>query len=187
MISTQMKTLNRFAQPRQSSQQETKASAPIDRVQLSGNSQPIYELAAHLERATQEFLDLVATHPTEQEEFLHGAQEIQKIVSEILYDGRWPDAEEMPKLPAHKKPGSREDNGGLTKSEQLVSDDLVLIYRKTSGSVKTPDQHKRLAFAIHLCQSGLQGRVLRRDYPTYWMSSPGTLEKDAQREAERWG
>lgn len=167
-------------------QRSVTATEALDSVQLSASSR-VFEPAAHLHRAANEFLSLVPTHPTERDEFLEGAGEIQKIVAEVLYGGRWPEAQEMPNLSAPPKPGEPAQNGGLSRSEQLVSNDLIELYRKTSPSVSTPQQHKRLARAIHLCQSGLQSRVLRRDYPNYWMSSPGSLQKDAEREAARWG
>ena len=186
MISPALRSLQMFAQPSTRAKREVNAQAAIDSVQLTTRDDKIFEPAAHLERAAQEYLNLVPTHPTEQEEFLHGASEVQKVVAEVLYGGHWPESDELPELPSSKRPGSPKDNGGLTRSEQLVSDDLIQLYRKTVGSA-TPQQHKRLATAIHLCQSGLQGRILRRDYPNYWMSAPGSLERDSQRESTRWG
>ena len=155
-------------------------------MQLTAFADPAFAPAAHLDRAADEFFALIPTHPSAAEEFAHGLQEIKNVVGEILYGGRWPEQQELPKLPAHKQPGEPKKNGGLTRSEQLVSNDLIEVYRKTASSAN-PEQHKRLASAIHLCQSGLQGRVLRRDYPDYWMSSPGSLARDAQREQARWG
>lgn len=166
---------------------ELESTAAVDSVQLSGQNTQHLEPAAHLHRAAGEYFALVATHPTEMAEFEHGLTEVQAVVGEIMYGGEWPEAEELPQLPGHSFPGEPKDNGGLSRSEQLVSEDFVQIYRKTVNSIKNPDQHKRLASAIHLCQSGLQGRVLRRDYPNYWMSTQGTLEHDAQREKQRWG
>lgn len=158
----------------------------IDSVQLSPTQSAIFEPAAHLERAGGEYFSLVHTHPTERDEFSHGVRELQGAIADILYGGRWPEPEEMPALPGQARPGTPADNGGLTRSEQLISNDLVSIYRKTRPSAN-PAQHKRLVTAMHLCQSGLQSRVLRRDYPNYWMSTPGTLAQDAQREMNRWG
>ncbi len=186
MISPAVRALQVFSQPSTRAKGEINAQTEIDSVQLTPRDNKIFEPAAHLERAAQEYLNLVPTHPTEQEEFLHGASEVQKVVAEVLYGGHWPESDELPELPSSKRPGAPKDNGGLTRSEQLVSDDLIQLYRKTVGSA-TPQQHKRLATAIHLCQSGLQGRILRRDYPNYWMSAPGSLERDSQRESTRWG
>ena len=185
MISPAMRSLQTFARPSTEPVRRASSPAAIDSVQLSSQNNKVFEPAAHLDRAAKDYMSLVPTHPTEQDEFLHGATEIQKVVSEVLYGGRWPESGELPELPHPKTPGAPKENGGLTKSEQLVSDDLIQLYRKTVGSA-SPQQHKRLATAIHLCQSGLQGRVLRRDYPNYWMSNPGSLELDAQREASRW-
>lgn len=159
---------------------------PLDSVEF-GSGQPVFEPAAHLGRAQQVFEGLVATHPSERDEFQQGVLEIRQIVGEVLYGGRWPEPQELPQLGPSKRPGPPAENGGLTRSEQLVSEDLINLYRKTAPAVTSPQQHKRLASAIHLCQSGLQGRVLRRDYPDYWMSSPGTLAQDAAQEQQRWG
>jgi len=160
-------------------------SGPVDTVSLSRRPTADLKPKAYLQRASSEFLKLIPTHPQEQDEFMSGATEVREMVSEILYGGEWPDDEVS--LPPHQQPGSPATNGGLTRSEQLISNDLIQIYRITSPHVREPEQHKRLASAIHSCQSGLQSRVLRRDYPNYWMSTPGSLERDADREKERWG
>ena len=168
------------------SPKRVESTHPVDSVELSQANSAHFEPASHLQRAASEFFSLVATHPSATEEFQHGLNEVKDIVGDIMYGGQWPEPNGLPKLPSHSFPGEPSKNGGLSRSEQLVSEDFVLIYRKTVNSVRNPQQHKRLASAIHLCQSVLQGRVLRRDYPNYWMSSPGTLQQDARREQQRW-
>jgi hypothetical protein len=160
----------------------------VDQVSLSqAQPSPIYRPAAHLNRADAEYSKLVPTHPSDSEEFSHGVESIKAIVAEVMYGGRWPEDSELPNLGSPAKPGEPARNGGQTRSEQLVANDLIDIYREVSPHVKTTEQHKRLASSIHICQSGLQSRVLRRDYPDYYFSLPGSLDKDAQREAGRWG
>ena len=158
----------------------------LDSVQLSSFNSTHFEAAAHLERANQEYMSLIHTHPTEAKEFSHGAQRLKTILADILYGGEWPQSEEIPKLPKQATPGKPQDNGGLTRSEQLVSNDLVSLYRKANKQA-TQTQHEELVTSMHLCQSSLQSRILRRYHPNYWMSSPGTLMADSQREQVRWG
>ena len=180
--------LSKFQLPKNSSQEgRTAETSELDRVVLNNAENREFRAAGFLNRAAGEYLSLVQTHPSEFSEFHHGLGEVQDVVGEILYGGRWPEDSEIPALPRQPHPGQPSENGGLTRSEQLASSDLVELYRSTAPSVKNPAQHAKLASAIHLLQSGLQGRVLRRDYPNYWLSSPGSLQQDAQREEKRWG
>ena len=72
-------------------------------------------------------------------------------------------------------------------SEQLVANDFISLYREVAPHVQhDPQMHKRLASSIDICQSSLQSRVLRRDYPDYYFSLQGSLAQDAEREAARW-
>ena len=159
----------------------------VDSVQWSGQDSTQFRPAAFLNRATGEYLALVPTHPSDRDEFLHGVEQIQSVVAEAMYGGRWPEDSGRPTLPAPGPPGSPAKNGGQTKSEQLVANDFISLYREVAPHVQhDPQLHKRLASSIHICQSSLQSRVLRRDYPDYYFSLPGSLAQDAEREAARW-
>lgn len=137
--------------------------------------------AVYLQRAAADYARLVPTHPMEAQEFQDGLDACKKLASDLVYAGGWPEDVVLP--PREPKVGDPEANGGLTRSEQLVSQDLASFWTALpqSGHVAA------MASAVHLCQGALQSRVLRRLYPNYWMSSPGSLQRDAQVERERWG
>ncbi|MCA9779296.1 MAG: hypothetical protein KC800_21365 [Candidatus Eremiobacteraeota bacterium] len=167
---------------------QTERARAVDVVQWSGQNNSEFRPAAFLNRASGEYLALVPTHPSDRDEFVAGVEQIQSVVAEAMYGGRWPEDSELPSLPAQGRPGDPARNGGQTMSEQLVANDLIALYREVAPHVQhNPQMHQRLASSIHVCQSGLQSRVLRRDYPDYYFSLPGSLQQDAEREAARWG
>jgi len=126
----------------------------------------------YLERAAANYAKLVPTHPMEKAEFQDALQAFQELTDDFT--------------PTQEKdltaPGDPEKSGGLTRSEQLISQDLVNLWNCLPQGGHTA----AVATAVHSCQSALQARILRRAYPDYWMSSPGALQKDAQVESERW-
>jgi len=136
--------------------------------------------AAYLQRAAQHYAQLVPTHPMEVEEWADALAACRQLTSDLIYQGQWP-AQAIPEA-ANSKPEEPEANGGLTKSEQLVSQDLVQFW----NSLPQAGHAAALATAVHTCQSTLQSRILRRLYPDYWVSTPGSLQRDAQVERERW-
>jgi len=126
----------------------------------------------YLERAAANYAKLVPTHPMEKGEFQEAIKTCEKLTDQFI-----PTAEK--ELTA---PGDPEKSGGLTRSEQLVSQDLVNFW----NCLPQGGHSAAVATAVHNCQSALQARILRRAYPDYWVSSPGALQKDAQVESERW-
>ena len=130
------------------------------------------KMKIYLERAANNYAKLVPTHPMEKAEF----EEALKICQELT-DKFTPTEEKDLNLP-----GEPEKSGGLTRSEQLVSQDLVNFW----NCLPQGGHSAAVATAVHHCQSALQARILRRAYPDFWMSSPGALQKDAQTESERW-
>lgn len=136
--------------------------------------------AVHLKRAAADYARLVPTHPMEAQEFRDGLDACKQLASDLAYDGNWPEDVVLP--PRDPQVGDPEANGGLTRSEQLVSQDLAQFWTALPGHSHVA----AMATAVHACQGALQSRVLRRLYPTYWMSTPGSLQQDAKVERERW-
>ena len=139
------------------------------------------QAAAYWQRAADDYARLVPTHPMEAEEWHDGLAACRQLATDLVYQGQWP-AQASPEgsLP---EPGEPEANGGLTRSEQQVSHDLVQFW----NSLPQAGHVAAMATAVHSCQSALQSRILRRLHPDYWVSTPGSLQRDAQFEKERWG
>lgn len=136
--------------------------------------------AAYLTRAAENYTRLVPTHPMEAAEWQDGLDACRQLAADLVFQGKWPEVTPgPPAIPPVKEP---ESQGGLTRSEQLVSHDLVQFW----NSLPQAGHVTAVASAVHACQSTLQSRILRRLYPDYWMSTPNSLQQDAQAERERW-
>ena len=136
--------------------------------------------AAYLKQAEADYARLVPTHPMEASEWQDGLAVCRELAADLIYAGKWPEQAALPDiLPEVGEPLA---NGGLTRSEQLVSSDLVQFWNSLpqSGHVAP------MATAIHTCQSMLQSRILRRMFPDYWASTPSALNLDATAEQQRW-
>lgn len=123
----------------------------------------------YLERAAANYAKMVPTHPMEKQEFSEALESCRQLTDQF----------EPTALKELEAPGEPAQNGGLTRSEQLVSQDLVNFW----NCLPQGGHSAAVATAVHHCQSALQSRILRRDYPNYWMSTPGSLEQDARNEA----
>ncbi|MBN9418096.1 hypothetical protein ABS71_09825 [bacterium SCN 62-11] len=123
----------------------------------------------YLERAAANYAKMVPTHPMEKQEFSEALEACRELTDQF----------EPTALKDLEAPGEPAKNGGLTRSEQLVSQDLVNFW----NCLPQGGHSAAVATAVHHCQSALQSRILRRDYPNYWMSTPGSLQQDAQNEA----
>ncbi len=122
----------------------------------------------YLDRAAAHYAKLVPTHPMEKQEFSAALQSCRDLTDQFQ-----PTAEiEL------SPPGAPEKNGGLTRTEQLISQDLVNFW----NCLPQAGHSAAVATAVHHCQSALQSRILRRAYPDYWMSTPGSLQQDARNE-----
>lgn len=124
----------------------------------------------YLDRVAAHYARLVPTHPMEKQEFSEALQSCRDLTDQFQ-----PTAQiEL------RPPGEPEKNGGLTGTEQLISQDLVNFW----NCLPQGGHSAAVATAVHHCQSALQSRILRRAYPDYWMSTPGSLQQDAQNEAK---
>ena len=137
--------------------------------------------AVYLNQAGVDYARLVPTHPMEKSEWDDALGTCRHVVADLIYDGKWPDP--LPPPPdTTPEVGEPDVNGGQTRSEQVVSDDFANFWTSLPASAHVA----ATATAVHTLQSCLQSRILRRLYPNYWASTPGSLALDAQREQERW-
>lgn len=125
-------------------------------------------MKVYLDRAAANYAKMVPTHPMEKQEFREALEQCRQLT----------DSFEPTQLKPLEAPGEPVENGGLTRSEQLVSQDLINFW----NCLPHGGHSAAVATAVHHCQSALQSRILRRDYPNYWMSTPGSLEQDARNE-----
>lgn len=136
--------------------------------------------AAYLQKAATDYKSLVPTHPMEKDEWEDGLAACKTLVTNTIYGGKWP--ENIPAIEEEVKVGEPQANGGLTRTEQLLSQDLVNFW----NSLPQGGHIAQIATVVHTCQSTLESRILRRAYPDYWTNIPGSLAQDASAEKERW-
>ena len=122
----------------------------------------------YLDRAAANYARMVPTHPMEKQEFSEALQSCRDLTDQFQ-----PTADKD-----LSQPGPPEKNGGLTRTEQMISQDLLNFWNCLPQGGHTA----AVATAVHHCQSALQARILRRAFPDYWMSTPGSLEQDARNE-----
>lgn len=145
---------------------------------------PRRSAASRLLTSGHELARLVSTHPTEYEELSTAYQQLSEFVGQTLFGGTIPG--DIPLAPADKPVRPPAEAGGMTGSEQMAMNHLVSFYREASALMPSQQHHKKLVLAMHQVQNQLMGRVLRRDYPDFYLSIPGSLEADQQQEDQRW-
>lgn len=97
-----------------------------------------------------------------------------KVIKVLPNESMIPEKEIKKAVEKYIEEKQKKEQGGMTPEEYEISELIVQAVEKFSKLDRThPDEMDDFVDAIHKLQSILGMRVLRRDYPNYWLNKGG--------------